>query len=65
METLPIPSLIVVNSSTYQYYLPKLEEGEKVPSPQSILELLDQVKNNSAQVFNFNELMQCIIILLI
>ncbi|GBM39110.1 Protein disulfide-isomerase TMX3 [Araneus ventricosus] len=51
METLPIPSLIVVNSSTYQYYMPKLEEGEKVPSPQSILELLDQVKNNSAQAF--------------
>ncbi|PRD27129.1 UNVERIFIED_CONTAM: tmx3 [Trichonephila clavipes] len=51
METLPLPSLIVVNSVTYQYYLPTLEEDEKVPSPQGILELLDQVKNNSAQAY--------------
>ncbi|XP_055941209.1 protein disulfide-isomerase TMX3-like isoform X2 [Argiope bruennichi] len=49
METLPIPSLIVLNTSSYQFYLPKLEEGEKVPSPQSILELLDQVKNHTAK----------------
>ncbi|GFT20048.1 protein disulfide-isomerase TMX3 [Nephila pilipes] len=51
METLTIPSLIVVNSVTYQYYLPMLDEDEKIPSPQSILELLDQVKNNSAQAY--------------
>ncbi|XP_035227928.1 protein disulfide-isomerase TMX3-like isoform X2 [Stegodyphus dumicola] len=49
MTTLSIPSLLVVNSTTYEYYLPVLEEDEKVPSPQSILELLDKVKNNSAE----------------
>ncbi|XP_054719575.1 protein disulfide-isomerase TMX3-like [Uloborus diversus] len=51
ITTLPIPSLIVVNTTSYQYYLPKLEADEKVPSPQSILELLDQIKNNSAEAF--------------
>ncbi|GIY91012.1 protein disulfide-isomerase TMX3 [Caerostris darwini] len=51
IQTLPIPSLLIVNSTTYQYYLPKLEDDEKIPSPQSILELLDQVKNNSAEAF--------------
>lgn len=53
MHTLPVPSLIVVNTTTYQYYMPVLQEDEKVPSPQSILQLLDQVKNNSAEVTFF------------
>lgn len=48
MATLSIPSLVVINTSTYQFYMPVLEENEKIPSPQSILQLLDQVKNNSA-----------------
>lgn len=50
MDYLPIPSLLIVNSATYQHYLPKLDKDEKIPSPQKILELLDQVKNNSAPV---------------
>lgn len=49
MQTLLIPSLIVVNSTSYQYYLPMLEEDEKIPSPQSILLLLDQIINGSAE----------------
>lgn len=49
MATLSIPSLIVVNTTTYQYYLPALEEDEKIPSPQGVLQLLDRVKNGSAE----------------
>ncbi|XP_015922648.1 protein disulfide-isomerase TMX3 [Parasteatoda tepidariorum] len=51
MESLQIPSLIVVNTTTYQFYTPDLEEDERIPSPQSILELLDKIKNDSAQAF--------------
>lgn len=50
ISTLLIPSLMVVNSTSYQYYLPVLEEDEKIPTPQGILQLLDKVKNGSAEV---------------
>lgn len=49
MMTLPVPSFIIVNAKTYQYYLPP--EDEKIPTPQSILALLDQVMNNSSQAY--------------
>ncbi|KAG8196511.1 hypothetical protein JTE90_012325 [Oedothorax gibbosus] len=51
MDYLPIPSLIIVNSTNYQHHLPTLDENEKVPSPQKILELLDLVKNNQAVAY--------------
>lgn len=51
MQTLKVPSLIVVNPTTYQYYLPKLTKKEKVPAPQSIIKLLDQILKHNATAY--------------
>lgn len=50
MQTLKIPSLIVVNPTTYEYYLPTLGKKEKVPAPQTIIKLLDQILEGKATV---------------
>ncbi|XP_076338865.1 thioredoxin-related transmembrane protein 3 [Tachypleus tridentatus] len=57
MKVLPIPSLIVVDSSTYEYYLPPDSEEEKIPSPQTIISLLDQILNKSATAYGGNTLL--------
>ncbi|XP_067135528.1 protein disulfide-isomerase TMX3 [Centruroides vittatus] len=51
MMSLSVPNFIIINSVTYQYYMPPVIEDEKVPSPQTMIALLDQVINKSAPAY--------------
>ncbi|XP_064466792.1 protein disulfide-isomerase TMX3-like [Ornithodoros turicata] len=48
MMNLPLPSLLVIKPDTYQYFLPEVEGREQPPSPQAVLELLNQILDGSA-----------------
>ncbi|KAH6947651.1 hypothetical protein HPB50_020543 [Hyalomma asiaticum] len=48
MMNLPVPSLLVIQPETYQYYLPEGHSREQPPSPQAVLELLNTIMDGSA-----------------
>ncbi|XP_077503586.1 protein disulfide-isomerase TMX3-like isoform X1 [Amblyomma americanum] len=48
MMHLPVPSLLVIQPETYQYFLPEGHSREQPPSPQAVLELLNTILDGSA-----------------
>lgn len=48
MMNLPLPSLLVIKPDTYQYFLPDIEGRDQPPSPQAVIELLNQILDGSA-----------------
>ncbi|UYV83636.1 TMX3 [Cordylochernes scorpioides] len=55
MTVLPVPSLMVVDSHTYQYHLPEVEDGHRgPPTPQAVLELLDRILDQTAPAYGGN-----------
>lgn len=48
MMHLPVPSLVVIQPETYQYFLPEGHSREQPPSPQAVLELLNTILDGSA-----------------
>lgn len=48
MMSLPIPSIIVINATSFHHHLP--EEYIEILTPENLSEFLDRVLNNDIQV---------------
>jgi len=54
MSTLPLPSLLVINSTSFQHHIPDDETSEL--TPEAVVIFLEQVLNQTATVRNLNEI---------
>ena len=55
MEVLPIPSLLVVNSTSYHYHIP--DDDPTMLTKEAVEIFLGQVLNNTAQVTTNSEIL--------